>query len=327
MRMYLAPKSKIIITLLHDWSTNSQTMSRSRFAPSPTGPLHMGSLIAAVGSFLEARCAQLQWHIRIENIDTPRIVPGADAMILRSLERHGLSWDGPVVYQSQRLEHYQRALQQLRDQQLIYPCTCSRKDIARSADIGPYGRIYPGTCRAKPRQSSKPVSTALRLRTPPGSLSFNDRIQGYFDQHLQHEVGDFVVQRADAIFAYQLAVVVDDGLDQFTHIVRGSDLLDSTPRQIYLQRLLGLPTPDYSHLPIAVDDSGHKLSKQTGATALNDDQPERNLFNSLCFLGQQPPADLRRAQLQTIWSWAFQHWNLKRIPKQRAAVLSLYDLA
>ena len=290
----------------------NRRVARGRFAPSPTGPLHFGSLIAALGSFLEARCHGGEWLLRIEDVDAPRTAPGATTAILRALERYGLHWDGPVVYQSQRTAHYQAALEALLAAGLAYPCTCTRRELAGC----PRGRdgalIYPGTCRAGPRRPDRP--RALRLRTTNALIQFHDAIQGDYQQRLAREVGDFVLRRADGLFAYQLAVVVDDAAQGVTQVVRGADLLDSTPRQIVLQRLLGLPTPEYAHLPVAVDARGDKLSKQTGAPPLDERNPGPPLWAALHFLGQQPPLDLAWEPPAVILDWALTHWRLERVP-------------
>lgn len=286
---------------------------RGRFAPSPTGPLHFGSLVAALGSFLEARRSGSEWLVRIEDVDVPRAVPGAADAILRALERCELFWDGPVLYQSQRTEAYRAALERLSNAGLVYPCACSRRELAAS----PRGRdgspIYPGHCRAGIRQPAR-SRRAIRLRVTDEPLIVRDAVQGEFRQCLASEVGDFVVRRADGPFAYQLAVVVDDAAQGVTRVVRGSDLLDSTPRQIYLQRLLGLPAPDYAHLPVAVDGFGNKLSKQTGATPLDLRDPAPALWVALRFLGQSPPPSLRREPPSAILAWARARWRLERVP-------------
>jgi glutamyl-Q tRNA(Asp) synthetase len=284
---------------------------RGRFAPSPSGALHFGSLIAAVGSFLQARCQGQEWLVRIEDIDTPRVVDGAAAAILRTLDCHGLHWDHAVSYQSRRIEYYQDALQRLLVLDRVYPCTCSRRELAHIARLGSSGRIYPGLCRNGPRHARRPA--ALRLRTDQRLISFHDRIQGDFSQRLEAEIGDFVIRRSDGIFTYQLAVVVDDAEQGITTVVRGSDLLDSTPRQIYLQHLLGYPTPDYYHLPVAIKGDGAKLSKQTGAQAIDDGTPLANILAALAFLGQQPPAELAHTDLDTLWNWARRHWDETKI--------------
>lgn len=285
---------------------------RGRFAPSPTGPLHLGSLIAALGSFLEARCQGGEWWVRIEDVDVPRAAPGAAAAILRMLERCGLFWDGPVVYQSQRTEYYQATLESLQRAGLVYPCSCTRRDLAsvpRGRDGAP---IYPGYCRNGPRQPGRPC--AIRLRLPDILWTFQDAVQGEYNQPLVSEVGDFVIRRADGLFAYQLAVVVDDADQGMTEVIRGSDLLDSTPRQIYLQRVLGRPTPRYGHLPVALDEHGYKLSKQTHAPPLDDRNLGSALWEALRFLGQQPSIALARASPAEILAWALAYWRLEKIP-------------
>lgn len=293
---------------------------RGRFAPSPTGPLHFGSLIAAVGSYLDARSQGGEWLLRIEDIDTPRNVPGAADDILRTLDAFGFSWEGEIVWQSQRHEHYLAALRQLQMAGLAYPCTCSRTEIA-AANPHPAidgGLAYPGTCRHG--QASQRANPAWRLRTASDPLTFADRLQGSIVQQLERDVGDFVLLRADGIFTYQLAVVVDDAAQGITDIVRGADLLASTPRQIWLQRCLNLPTPRYAHLPLASNAAGEKLSKQTRATALDPRQAGPLLWQALAFLGQRPPAELANASSQAIWDWATAHWEGAKIPRQFAIV-------
>ena len=296
---------------------------RGRFAPSPTGPLHFGSLIAALGSFLEARRCGGEWLVRIEDVDTPRTAPGATTAILRALERYGLHWDRPVLYQSQRAAYYQAALESLLEAGLAYPCTCTRRELAS----GPRGRdgapIYPGACRTGPRQPDRPH--AIRLRVTDAPLAFRDAIQGEYRQQLEREVGDFVLRRADGLFTYQLAVVVDDAAQGVTQVVRGADLLDSTPRQIVLQRLLGLPTPDYAHLPVAVDARGDKLSKQTGAPPLDERNPGPVLWAALRFLGQQPPPELVGEAAPAIIAWAVAHWDLAAVVPNLAANAGMID--
>ena len=289
---------------------------RGRFAPSPTGPLHFGSLIAAVGSYLDARSRDGEWLVRIEDVDMPRVAPGAADAILRTLDAYGFQWNGPVVYQSQRTGHYRDALAHLEKLGLTYPCTCSRREIAQIADVGPAGMIYPGTCRIKTSHPKR--AAAIRLLTDDKKICFTDRIQGKQSQRLATEVGDFVIRRADELFTYQLAVVVDDALQNITDIVRGSDLLEVTPRQIYLQRLLGFATPRYAHLPIAVDCNCAKLSKQTRATPLDMSHPVPALVTALRFLNQDPPAWLAREDLTTLWQWALTHWCVQRIPRMLA---------
>lgn len=285
---------------------------RGRFAPSPTGPLHFGSLVAALGSFLDARRQGGEWWVRIEDLDPPREAPGAAAQILRTLEAYGLFWDGEVVYQSQRRAYYAAALEQLRQAGLTYPCTCSRKDVAQLTQAGLPSARYPGSCRNGVRHPDRPAT--IRLRTDARRIRFYDAIQGEYGQCLEREVGDFVLRRADGLFAYQLAVVVDDAEQGMTQIVRGSDLLASTPRQIFLQRLLGLPTPVYAHLPVVVDPRGYKLSKQTGATPLDLRRPGPALVAALSFLGQAPPPSLALEPPLVILDWACARWRRQRAP-------------
>lgn len=291
-----------------------------RFAPSPTGPLHFGSLVAATASYLEARQANGHWLVRMEDLDTPREMPGAAADILRTLEAFGLKWDGAVVYQSQRLDHYSEALERLRRQDLVYPCACSRKEIADSAISGIDGLIYPGTCSHG--LAAGKIPRAWRLRVKDEVTGFRDRIQGLVSQNLASDIGDFVLKRADGIFAYQLAVVVDDALQGVTDIVRGADLLDSTPRQIYLQEVLALPRTSYTHVPVAANHRGEKLSKQTLAKPLDLGQPQLELWQALDFLQQKPWPELKQASLGTLWSWAMAHWRVSHIPNRRSIILA-----
>ena len=296
---------------------------RGRFAPSPTGPLHFGSLVAAVGSYLDAKSRNGTWLIRIEDLDTPRCVPGATEHILRTLDGYGLGSDEPVMYQSQRTESYREALQQLLSTAAVYPCCCTRREIADSALHGIDGPVYPGTCRNG--IPSGRAARAWRLRTdipplpPPfiwdGIVQFDDALQGKIMQHIEREVGDFVVKRADGLFAYQLAVVVDDAEQRITEIVRGADLLDSTPRQIYLQQLLGLATPAYMHLPVAVNTQGEKLSKQTLAQPV--DVSTSTLYAVLQFLRQSPPPELRFGPISSLMEWAVANWQPKKLSNCR----------
>lgn len=299
---------------------SSTAFYRGRFAPSPTGPLHFGSLVAALGSALEAMAHDGEWLLRIEDVDTPRTVSGASDSILRDLERHGFSWHGEVVYQSQRSDAYAAALDQLRRQGAIFPCACSRKEIADSASGHSVdgAMIYPGHCRnGLPAGRS---ARAWRLRVDNDTIAFVDAVQGAQRQDLAREVGDFVLLRADGLFAYQLAVVVDDAWQGITNIVRGADLLDSTARQIWLHQQLGLATPHYAHLPIATNAAGEKLSKQTLAPALDTNHAAANLCAALTFLGQQPPAELSQASVGEVWAWAAVNWSLANVPRSRGIV-------
>jgi glutamyl-Q tRNA(Asp) synthetase len=294
---------------------------RGRFAPSPTGPLHIGSLIAAVASYLAARTQGGDWYVRIEDLDTPRTVAGASDAILNSLERFGFEWDGEIIYQSQRTDMYEKALAVLKNKGLIYPCSCSRKEIADSAIQGIDGVIYPGTCRNQPAKA-KP-NLAWRVKTTSQSITFLDAIQGRVEHNMARDIGDFVLKRADGLFAYQLAVVVDDAEQQISHIVRGADLLDSAPRQILLQQLLGFPTPQYMHVPVASNQAGEKLSKQTLAKPIDVQHANLELWQALHFLGQNPPETLKRDNLANIWQWAKAHWNVQAVPKSRSIPISL----
>ncbi len=279
-----------------------------RFAPSPTGPLHFGSLLAAAASYLQARRHRGRWLVRIEDIDPPREQPGATERILEALDRYGFEWDGPVIYQSRSLSAHEAALSRLMAAGYGYRCGCSRSDLA-DAPRGPLGIIYPGTCRA----GCQAGETAIRVRTDDSDVAFVDALQGPQRQQLESESGDFVIWRRDGLVAYHLAVVVDDFEQGVTEIVRGIDLMDSTCRQIWLQRLLGYPTPDYLHIPVAAHADGQKLSKLTGAQAVPLGRPERFLVQVLRALGQHPPAGLGNASLQEIWSWAIEHWHIQAL--------------
>ncbi len=293
------------------------TRYRGRFAPSPTGPLHFGSLVAAAGSYLEARARGGDWLVRMEDLDPPRVAPGAADEILRALKACGMQWDGEVVRQSARSDAYHAALHRLREKKRVYPCACSRREIADSAVAGIEGPVYPGTCRAglAPGKTAR----ALRLSTQGAAIAFDDALQGRIAHDLEKEFGDFVLLRADDVYAYQLAVVVDDAEQGITDVVRGADLLGSTPRQIYLQRLLGMPQPRYAHLPVVVNGAGEKLSKQTFATPIDATNPLPALVAALEFLGQQPPRDLARASLKELWDWALKNWRLDRVPHRLSA--------
>ncbi|MFA5916011.1 MAG: tRNA glutamyl-Q(34) synthetase GluQRS [Burkholderiales bacterium] len=289
---------------------------RGRFAPSPTGPLHFGSLVASVGSYLEAKTRGGEWLLRMEDLDAPRAQPGAAEAILRTLQACGLRWDGEPMYQSRRSAAYRTALARLEAQGLIYACGCSRREIADSG-LGPDGAlIYPGTCRNGLAPGKK--ARATRVRIDNAVIEFEDAVQGTIRQDLAAEVGDFVLLRADGLYAYQLAVVVDDAQQGITDVVRGADLLDSTPQQIYLQRLLGLPTPRYLHLPAAVNAAGEKLSKQTLAPPVDARDAVPVLTQVMEFLGQAPPAQLQRATLDEFWAWALAHWDARHIPRRRS---------
>jgi len=293
-------------------SSAVSSLYRGRFAPSPSGPLHFGSLVAAVASYAEALVRGGEWLLRIEDVDQPRTVPGAADSILRTLEACGFSWSGEVQWQSRNSAAYAQALERLRARGTLFPCACSRREIADSSLNEDGERVYPGTCRngLPPGREGR----TLRVRVDAASVEFEDAIQGRIVQSLAAEVGDFVLKRADGLFAYQLAVVVDDDAQDISHVVRGADLLRSTPRQIHLQRLLGLHTPAYAHVPVAINSRGEKLSKQTLARAI-DGQPAENLVAALRFLGQAPPGELAREPPSVLWNWVRQGWRLDRIPK------------
>lgn len=289
-----------------------------RFAPSPTGPLHFGSLLAAVGSYLDARSCGGVWRVRMEDVDQPRCNRDAADTILRTLEAYGFEWDGEVMYQSHRDAAYRAAFDRLCATGRVFPCACTRRELTDSRTsllAGDGALVYPGTCRngLPPGRTAR----AWRLRVDDAQISFDDQIQGRIEQNLANEAGDFVLLRADELFAYQLAVVVDDAEQGITHIVRGADLLDSTPRQILLQQLLGMPTPVYAHLPVIVDAHGEKLSKQTLAVPLTVEQAQPALLAVLTLLGQAPPPQLRDVGLGELWQWAQQHWNLAKVPHCR----------
>lgn len=296
-------------------------MYRGRFAPSPTGPLHFGSLTAAVASYLDAKSHDGRWLLRLEDLDTPRTVAGASDAILNCLEAFGFEWDEAIVYQSERTELYEKYLNTLKSGDLVYPCSCSRKEIADSAIQGIDGVIYPGTCRHGLTKNKS--SIAWRVKTYPEKIAFEDVVQGHIEQVMARDIGDFVLKRADGLFAYQLAVVIDDAEQRITHVVRGADLLDSAPRQIYLQQLLELPTPQYLHVPVATNAAGEKLSKQTLAKAIDPYHASTQLWSALDFLGQNPPKDLLSNSLGDLWSWAISHWQITAIPHQRAITITI----
>ena len=284
-----------------------------RFAPSPTGPLHFGSLVAALGSYLLARTNGGQWLLRIEDLDPPRTVPGAAEQMIGLLELLGFEWDGEILYQSRRTDRYAQVLQQLREQQQLFDCSCSRREILLSAPHpGEEGPVYSGLCRQGPVGSRTELAT--RLRVPDQIVYHHDRIFGPQQQQLQLEVGDFVLRRADGLFAYQLAVVVDDIDSGVTQVVRGADLLTSTARQIYLYQCLQQPPPDYYHLPLALGADQEKLSKRHGASGeVTAENGSLSLWNALLFLGQPVPATLQQAPARQLLDWALMHFSVERI--------------
>ncbi|MDH3902108.1 MAG: tRNA glutamyl-Q(34) synthetase GluQRS [Xanthomonadales bacterium] len=276
-----------------------------RFAPSPTGDLHFGSLVSAVGSYLEARSAGGLWLLRIEDIDPPREIKGSSDRIIHDLNRLGLVPDGPILYQSSRRDAYQRAVERLLEKGLAYPCGCSRKDLSKSGK-------YPGNCRNGIPPGKKPRS--IRFRVEANDCAFEDRLQGPVSDNPADISGDFIIKRADGLFAYQLAVVVDDDFQRVTQVVRGADLLDSTSRQICLQRALGLDSPSYMHLPVVISADGKKLSKRTQSDPVKHHDPATAVEQALLFLGQCPPSGL---SLSSLWNWALDHWNINLIPGTR----------
>jgi len=294
-----------------------------RFAPSPTGPLHFGSLVAAVASWLDARAACGRWLVRIEDVDTPRTVAGASDAILSTLEALGLTWDGAVLRQGARTARYAEALETLRRAGQLFRCDCSRREVADSALRGPEGAVYAGRCLADRdiftrEPHPRMTSCAVRFAVAAGEVSFDDRVQGRITQDVAREIGDFVLRRRDGLFAYQLAVVVDDAEQGVTDVVRGADLLGSTARQIALQRALGYASPRYLHFPVVVDRAGDKLSKQTRALPVDASRGPEAIAAALRCLGQpavesrEPAAMLREAAAQ---------WSVERIPRAATAPL------
>lgn len=282
-----------------------------RFAPSPTGLLHLGSLFTALASFLDARACNGRWLVRMEDLDPPREMAGAADTILRTLEHYGLYWDGTVWFQSTRHAFYEETVQHLLREKLAFYCTCSRKDLQLlSVDS------YPGTCRG--RHHPPPGPAAIRVQVNDTPIRFVDALQGACEFNLQQEGGDFIIKRRDGLYAYHLGVTLDDAAQGVTHIVRGIDLLDSTPRHCYLQQRLGLPVPRYAHLPVLVNEQGQKLSKQTFATPIPLTDPVPWLFECLRALGQQPPDTLRQASRDDLLLWGVQNWSLHRVPRQQA---------
>ena len=284
-----------------------------RFAPSPTGPLHFGSLVCALASFVDARFHAGRWLVRIEDIDPPREVSGATDTILKQLNDHGLQWDGELLYQSSRTAIYREAIAELQRAGAAYYCDCPRQRI------NSLGGIYDGHCRQRELGEN---GAAVRLQLSEDSVvSFQDLIQGEYGQHLSADVGDFIIRRRDGLFSYQLAVTVDDQFQNISHIIRGADLIDSTPRQIYLQQCLGFFSGNqspigYGHLPMAINAEGQKLSKQNHAAALVEGDESRNLWHALQWLGQQPPTELQHSPVVEILHWAIDNWQLDAIEKQ-----------
>jgi glutamyl-Q tRNA(Asp) synthetase len=293
---------------------------RGRFAPSPTGRLHFGSLVAATASYLDARHAGGDWLLRIEDLDPPREVAGSAEQIVAALAALGFEWNESIVRQSERHAAYQAALDRLLTAGRAFPCSCSRSELqaAQPPDRDPSDELYyPGWCRNGVRAPERPL--AIRFLVEPGTIAFTDQLQGLQSSDLVHETGDFVIRRRDGLFAYQLAVVVDDAAQNVTHVVRGADLLGSTARQIALQAALGLTMPKYAHVPLAIDANGVKLSKSAGAAAVDPRQPAHELWRTLEFLKQGPPPALRRGPVAALWEWAIEHWQAQTLIGMRQA--------
>lgn len=284
-----------------------------RFAPSPSGPLHFGSLVTAVASYCDSKSRNGKWLLRIEDLDTPRVVKGATDNILKTLEAFGFEWDEGILYQSQRFEIYQQAIQELIAQGLVYACHCSKKSLLKhGTNTGPLGQIYPGICQQKnyPLNSSR-----LRLKTTiSDSIKFTDRHFGTYSMNLKHQVGDILIKRIDGIYAYHLAVVIDDSFQQINEIVRGSDLLEVSCVHLYLNQLLGLPDASYLHLPLAKNNDGQKLSKQTGAIGLDIKKASQQIHAALTFLGQDTPQELMHYSVDELLIYAIQNWDSSCIP-------------
>ncbi len=284
-----------------------------RFAPTPSGPLHFGSLVAALGSWLEARSRGGRWFLRIDDLDGPRVRPGADRSILHTLEAFGLYWDGEVQYQSPFRELYQEAFERLREAGTLFPCACTRREVG--------GGPYPGTCRSGlPGGRS---GRSWRFRLPAGDLLIHDRLQGTRRLRLAEHCGDFVVLRSDGLHAYHLATVIDDARMGVTEVVRGADLLAATGCQKLLRGALALPQPDHAHLPVAVTVQGTKLSKREQAPAIDMERPGAVLWRALRFLGHQPPPGLEQAPAARLLEWALAHWELAKVPARPAQPVSL----
>ena len=284
-----------------------------RFAPSPSGSLHFGSLIAATASYLCAKSVNGKWLLRIEDVDKFRIKENSISSIINTLESYGYQWDDAILYQSQRSEAYQDALDSLG--KLAYPCTCTRKFLQKQTPAGTYGYIYAGFCREQISNPDAP-QFAMRLRTNNAAIYFNDTLQAPLTQNIESEVGDFIIKRSDKMFSYQLAVVVDDEYQQITEVVRGSDLLDNTPRQLYLQQCLGYQHPSYLHFPTAITANGKKLSKQNHSPEVDPLQKRLTILKTLNFLGQQAPTIDEFSTLEELWDWAIKNWDRDKIPAQ-----------
>jgi glutamyl-Q tRNA(Asp) synthetase len=290
-----------------------------RFAPSPTGPLHLGSLFTALASYLDAKSQGGTWLLRIDDLDTPRNQAGSVDSILKCLDAFGLHWDDKVYYQSQHLDAYTEALNRLTQQGLTYRCACSRKTLSEQRisiheSTSSENHIYPGICRNKMIAEATPH--AIRLKTDSSQVTFTDGLQGKVNCNLSREHGDFILKRKDGVIAYQLAVVIDDHLQRVNHVVRGCDLLTETAKQLYLQKLLNYAAPTYTHVPVIVDNQAFKLSKQTQAQAVNINNPEQTLFELLVLLNQNPPPDIKNASASVLINWALANWRPSALVRQ-----------
>ena len=287
---------------------------RGRFAPTPSGPLHLGSLFTALASWLAARQAGGEWHLRIDDLDRPRLVAGAEDVIQRQLEAHGLHWDGPVVRQSAHESEYRAVLAQLDAEGWLYACTCTRATLAATLLVGPDGPVYAGTCRALAAPAA-PQSAALRLRIPDGLLHWQDGVRGLVQRSLPQEAGDCVLRRADGQVGYHLACALDEVRMGITEVVRGADLLGATVHHMALLRVLGRPAPRYAHVPVLLATDGRKLSKQNGAAALDTSAAaiSQQLLFCLHSMRLSPPAELVGASAEVILQWAVSQWDAKHL--------------
>lgn len=288
-------------------NTNSNHHYIGRFAPSPSGPLHFGSLIAAVASYLDAKANRGKWLVRMEDLDPLREPAGAADQILEQLEDLELEWDGDILYQSSRLDYYGEALNELSNRNLCFHCDCTRSRIKS------LGSVYDGYCRNRIIPQGKEF--AVRVITDGRNIEFRDLVQGVYKQNIEAEIGDFVISRKDKLFAYQLAVVADDAFQNITHVIRGYDLIDSTPRQIYLQELFDFPTPIYGHIPVIVDSQGNKLSKQHFSAPIDAKNGSQLIYHAFVFLGLSPPEFSKSASVKEQLKWGIENWNVQAVPK------------
>tara|TARA_E500000178_G_scaffold310740_1_gene326102 strand:- start:19768 stop:20691 length:924 start_codon:yes stop_codon:yes gene_type:complete len=291
-----------------------------RFAPSPSGPLHFGSLVCALASYLDAKKYNGSWLLRVEDLDPPREDPRYASIILKQLDMHGLHWDGEILYQSNRTAHYQDIIEHLKKNNLAYDCDCNRKRIKK------IGGIYDGQCRKKTKFKGDVSTRLIITKSDEARISVNDRVLGDFNQDIYNCVGDFILKRRDGFFSYQLASVVDDELQKITHIVRGNDLLPATPRQKYLQTCLRYRSVQYAHLPLMVNNHNQKLSKQGNAPAVRNENANKTIWYALKILNQKPPSYLFGAPLNQILSWAVKKWDMSLAPRQNQCLLKARTL-